>query len=315
MTVPARRPVVPSLGSMSSNVSAGLWPQDLPVAAVRFARASAALDECRRFYEQLLGLEVLAEFRDHDGYDGVVLGLPDVSVQLELIRLGGHDASAPDPENALVLYLEDGGAALRSRLPHDVELLIPDNPYWSRLGAFAIVDPDGWQVLVVPASDLAEAALSEVEIVPFTGDRRDLLWSFRLAEDSETALEGYLHEGLVWVARNPDGNVLGHLQAVASPDGASWEILNTAVRERWQGRGIGRLLVDRAVDEARAAGASRLEVATAAADTGNLRFYQRCGMRLSRIVRDRFRPDTGYPDPIDIDGIPLCDQVWLDRDL
>jgi hypothetical protein len=26
-------------------------------------------------------------------------------------------------------------------------------------------------------------------------------------------------------------------------------------------------------------------------------------------------PDTGYPDSIVIDGIPLLDRVWLDRSL
>jgi len=55
------------------------------------------------------------------------------------------------------------------------------------------------------------------------------------------------------------------------------------------------------------------ELATAAADTGAIRFYQRCGFRLLRVVRDAFVPATGYPDDVRIDGIPLRDQVWLDR--
>lgn len=292
----------------------GQWPADLPVAAVRFTRASTALEECRRFYQEVIGLDLLFDFRDHDGYDGVVLGLPDRSVQLELIRFHGRPAAEADQENALVLYVEDGGAALRERLGERVDLLVPENPYWSRLGAFAIADPDGWLVLVVPSSDLDESAPA-VEVGPYTGERRDLLWSFRLAEDSETALERYLGAGRVWVARGPGGEVLGHLQAVATENGTTWEILSTAVAGAWQGRGIGRLLVERAVIEARSAGATRLVVATAAADVGNLRFYQRCGMRFSHVVRDRFTPETGYPDPIEIDGIPLHDQVWFDRDL
>jgi hypothetical protein len=39
-------------------------------------------------------------------------------------------------------------------------------------------------------------------------------------------------------------------------------------------------------------------VATAAADIGNLRFYQRCGFRFVSVERDAFVPATGYPDPI-----------------
>ena len=52
-------------------------------------------------------------------------------------------------------------------------------------------------------------------------------------------------------------------------------------------------------------------VATAAADTGNLRFYQRLGFRFLSVERDAFTAATGYPDAIVIDGIPLLDRVWL----
>jgi len=56
-------------------------------------------------------------------------------------------------------------------------------------------------------------------------------------------------------------------------------------------------------------------VGTAAADIGNLRFYQRTGFRLLAIDRDAFTAATGYPDAIVIDGIPLLDRVWLALDL
>lgn len=154
-----------------------------------------------------------------------------------------------------------------------------------------------------------------VRIELFTGDRRDIGWLFRLAEDSEVKLREYIDHGQVWVALAPDGEVLGHLQAVADPSGSSWEVLNTAVAEHRRGTGIGARLLERACREARRAGAHRVELATAAADIGNLRFYQRCGFRMSRVVRDAFGPDTGYPEPILIDGIPLRDQIWFDRAL
>lgn len=156
---------------------------------------------------------------------------------------------------------------------------------------------------------------TDVRIAEFDGKRAELEWSFRLAEDSDAQLAAYLELGRVWVALDADGQVVGHLQAVAHNDGSIWEIVNTAVAENRRGVGIGRRLLDRAVDEARRAGAHRIELATATADIGNLRFYQRCGFRMTHIVRDAFTPETGYPDPIDIDGIPLRDQVWFDRDI
>ena len=58
-----------------------------------------------------------------------------------------------------------------------------------------------------------------------------------------------------------------------------------------------------------------LRVATGAADTGNLRFYQRQGFRLRAVQRDAFTPAAGYPPGLRLDGIELRDRVWLDRPL
>jgi hypothetical protein len=59
----------------------------------------------------------------------------------------------------------------------------------------------------------------------------------------------------------------------------------------------------------------RLVVATAAADTDNLRFYQLCGFRMRTVERDAFTPAEGYQQGTLSDGIELRDRVWLDRPL
>lgn len=158
-----------------------------------------------------------------------------------------------------------------------------------------------------------DALVSTVDIAEHLGSRHELLWSFRLAEDSEESLARHLDDGRVWVARDSNGHVVGHLQAIADAD--TWEVVNTAVAESRQGQGIGRRMLAHVVSRAREAGARRMVVATAAADIGNLRFYQRCGFRMEHVVQDAFVPATGYPDPIVIDGIPLRDQVWFGMDL
>jgi ribosomal protein S18 acetylase RimI-like enzyme len=153
----------------------------------------------------------------------------------------------------------------------------------------------------------------EARIEEFTGQRHELLDSFRLADDSEQRIAAYLPQGRVWVARDGDA-VVGHAQAV--PHGAGvWEVTNIAVAEDRQGTGVGRALLDHVTTAAQAAGIARLELATAAADTGAIRFYQRCGFRLLKVVRDAFVPATGYPEGQVIDGIPLRDQIWFDREL
>jgi ribosomal protein S18 acetylase RimI-like enzyme len=109
--------------------------------------------------------------------------------------------------------------------------------------------------------------------------------------------------------------VVGHLQLTPTGDPAEAQVKNTAVDPAHQGRGIGRALMAAAVEVARDDGRSTLVVATAAADTGNLRFYQRLGFRLRSVDRDAFTPATGYEPGLLIDGVELRDRVWLDRKL
>ena len=145
----------------------------------------------------------------------------------------------------------------------------------------------------------------------YAGPREALRSLFEMAEDSPAQLDSYLGAGRVLVARSGD-EVVGHLQLVDGGRGGAVEIRNMAVREGWQGRGIGARLVRAAIDLAASEAVSTVLVATAAADVGNLRFYQRQGFRMRSIERDAFTPATGYPPDLVIDGIRLRDRVWLD---
>lgn len=148
----------------------------------------------------------------------------------------------------------------------------------------------------------------------YHGDRAELRPLFSLAEDSATALDSYLPHGRILVAAS-GSDLVGHLQVVDTETPGHAEIKNMAVREDQQRRGIGRLLVTEAITRLAAEDVVCLRVATATADIGNLRFYQRLGFRMRSVERDTFTEATGYPPGILIDGIPLRDQVWLDRPL
>lgn len=110
-----------------------------------------------------------------------------------------------------------------------------------------------------------------------------------------------------------DRRTVGHLQLTETA--GTLEIKNTAVLESHQRRGIGRILMHAAIDLARDEGRAVLTVATASADIGNLRFYQRLGFRMLSVERDVFTPAFGYPDGLEVDGIPLRDRVWFDQDV
>jgi len=146
----------------------------------------------------------------------------------------------------------------------------------------------------------------------YDGDRDLLRPLFRAADDSESQIDAYLGLGDVFVAE-ADGELVGHLQLIA--DQNTPELKSMAVVESRRGTGIGHALVEAAAQRCLRHAATRLLVATAAADIGNLRFYQRQGFRMLRIERDAFGVAAGYADGIVIDGIPLRDRVWLDRDL
>ena len=150
-----------------------------------------------------------------------------------------------------------------------------------------------------------------MEIDWLKGPRDELAELFALADDSPQAIDGYRNSGLVLVAREED-EIVGEALLIAA--GREVELKSLAVREDCQGVGIGRALVERAIEETRAGGATQLLVATAAADIGNLRFYQRAGFRMLRVERDAFTAQTGYPD-VDVGGIRLRDRVWLSYDL
>ncbi|MFI1970485.1 VOC family protein [Streptomyces cinnamoneus] len=130
------------------------WPEHLAVGAVRFARPTAHYDAVKTFYGDDLGLPVLAAFRGHAGYDGVVFGLPGTPVQMEITQHGTPPSvPAPDPENQLVLYLRGTAArdAAVRRLEERGHRPVPAaNPYWTDHGAVLFEDPDGWVVVLAP---------------------------------------------------------------------------------------------------------------------------------------------------------------------
>jgi catechol 2,3-dioxygenase-like lactoylglutathione lyase family enzyme len=129
-------------------------PQGLGRAHLRIARPSDNLDPVTAFYRDGLGFEVLGEFRDHDGFDGVMLGQPGASYHLEFVRRAGHPAGrAPSEDNLLVFYLSDTAEWERAvgRLESLGYQSVPAfNPYWDRNGR-TFEDPDGYRVVLQQA--------------------------------------------------------------------------------------------------------------------------------------------------------------------
>jgi N-acetylglutamate synthase-like GNAT family acetyltransferase len=152
-----------------------------------------------------------------------------------------------------------------------------------------------------------DTSMSGVEIGWYTGERMRLRNLFALAEDSSQRLEASIDLGRVLVATD-DGQIIALLQLVESDTADEVELRSMAAVDHRQRQGLGRALVARAIAQCRAEGVRTLLVATASADTGNLRFYQRLGFRMLRIDRDAFTTADGYPDGLTVEGIPLRDR-------
>ncbi len=98
-----------------------------------------------------LGFEVLYEFRDHDGFDAVMLGRKEAAYHLAFVHKVGHKAGrAPGEDNLLVFYLPDADEWKRSvarleDLGHKPVKAF--NPYWDKKGK-TFEDPDGYRVVL-----------------------------------------------------------------------------------------------------------------------------------------------------------------------
>lgn len=125
--------------------------EDFTKAILRVARPTDDLDRLIPFYVDGLGLDILARFENHDGFDGIMLGRPGASYHFEFTRAHGHVAgTAPTKENLLVFYLPDEAQwakAVQSMRNAGFEPVPSFNPYWDRLG-LTFQDPDGYRVVL-----------------------------------------------------------------------------------------------------------------------------------------------------------------------
>ena len=131
---------------------AATWPAHLRPGALRWVRSSRHYEDTVEFYRDVVGLPVVDTFSASFDEDGTIFGLPDTTVQIEVVRATGSVRS-PDQFDQLVFYLS-GAAAVEAA----VEPLLttgrePDpaaHPYWLARGAVVFLDPDGRGVVFAP---------------------------------------------------------------------------------------------------------------------------------------------------------------------
>jgi catechol 2,3-dioxygenase-like lactoylglutathione lyase family enzyme len=118
---------------------------------LRVARATDNLDEILHFYGDGLGFEVVGEFHDHEGFDGVMLGHAGYPYHFEFTRERGVPAGrAPNAESLLVFYLPEREAwesAVGQMEALGIAAVKAHNPYWDRCGK-TYEDADGYRIVL-----------------------------------------------------------------------------------------------------------------------------------------------------------------------
>ncbi|SDD93192.1 GNAT family N-acetyltransferase [Kordiimonas lacus] len=145
---------------------------------------------------------------------------------------------------------------------------------------------------------------AEEDAVPFM----DLLL---LADPSPAMIMDYLADGTLFSARW-DGVVVG-VFVLMHIDDVKWELKNIAVAPEWQKKGVGKALLQAAIEEARREGAKLLDVGTGNSSIDQLAFYQKMGFRMRRIAKNYYT--LNYPEPIYENGIQCRDMVVLTLEL
>lgn len=128
-----------------------------------------------------------------------------------------------------------------------------------------------------------------------------------LADPSRTLVDAYLQNGECYLAYLEDELVGQYVWMEREP--GVMEIMNIAVGETHQGRGIGKQLLHHAKREATRRKASVLEIGTGNSSVYQLLLYQKCGFRLHRIDHDFFV--RHYEDEIIENGILCRDMIRL----
>ncbi|WP_324673485.1 VOC family protein [Hymenobacter sp. GOD-10R] len=122
---------------------------------LRVARPTNSIEALLPFYRDGLGLEVLYQFEDHNGFDGIMLGRRGCPYHFEFTHHRGHTvAGAPSQDNLLVFYLPDSGEWQKavSRMQQQGFAPVPSyNFYWDAHG-ITFEDVDGYRVVLQHAA-------------------------------------------------------------------------------------------------------------------------------------------------------------------
>lgn len=137
------------------------------------------------------------------------------------------------------------------------------------------------------------------EVIP-----KDLLL---LADPSEDMIAEYIHSGTIFVAKR-NSKIVGAL-VVLNTRPKTMEIMNISVYEEYQNKGIGKQLINKAINYAQESKIKTLEIGTGNPGLIQMILYQKCGFRIIGVEFDYFR--KYYKEKITENGIECRDMIRM----
>lgn len=144
-------------------------------------------------------------------------------------------------------------------------------------------------------------------VTEITENKKDYLDLLLLADEQEDMIDRYLDTGRLFAL---DDNGVKCTAVVVALNAEECELKNIATYPQFQNRGYGTAMIEYLFDQYLG------EFKTMYVGTGDvpkiLRFYERCGFRISH--RDENFFIDNYDHPMFEDGIQLRDMVYLRKD-
>ena len=101
---------------------------------LRFARHTNNLEKIKSFYIDILGFDLLGSFENHDNYDGIFVGKPNLDWHLEFTKSNEIVNFNFNEEDYLVFYPEDQDkyqTIIERISENNIEFIKSKNLYWN----------------------------------------------------------------------------------------------------------------------------------------------------------------------------------------
>lgn len=132
-----------------------------------------------------------------------------------------------------------------------------------------------------------------------------------LADPSKENIYKYIFDSEVFIAKINNQTIACY--AVCNIGNSNAEIKSIAVAEDFQGKGIGTILLNHAIENAKKKRFNKIIIGTGNSSTGQLHLYQKIGFKIVDVKKDYFLQN--YPEPIIENGIICSDMIILSLDL